>query len=79
MFNRDYTFSICELNILQIDQDGFLTSKFVGNLNNLEPHFKKRMQAVRQDMGDTQDNPAFQAQGIAPLVYLISDTRLEKR
>ncbi|KAH0604492.1 uncharacterized protein H6S33_006869 [Morchella sextelata] len=78
-FNRDYTFSICELNLLQIARDGFSTTELVGNLDVLEPRLRRRMQAARRDLRDPQDDPAFQAQDIAPLVYLPSDTRVEKR
>lgn len=78
-FHRDYTFSICELNLLQIAQDGFSTSELVSNLDILEPHLRRRMHAARCDLRDPQDDPVFQAQGIAPLVYLTSDTRLENR
>ncbi|KAH8144458.1 uncharacterized protein LAJ45_11557 [Morchella importuna] len=77
--NSDYTFSICELNLLQIARDGFLTTGLVGNLDVLEPRLRRRMQAARWDLRDTQDDPAFQAQGIAPLVHLPSDIRLQKR
>ncbi|KAH0614388.1 uncharacterized protein H6S33_000024 [Morchella sextelata] len=78
-FNRDYTFSICELNLLQIARYSFSTTELVGNLNVLELHLRRRMQATRRDFRDRQDDPAFQAQYIALLVYLPSDTRLEKR
>jgi hypothetical protein len=37
------------------------------------------MQAVRRNLRDPQDDPVFQAQDIALLVYLPSETRVEKR
>ncbi|RPB09633.1 hypothetical protein P167DRAFT_577081 [Morchella conica CCBAS932] len=79
MFNHDYTFSICEINLLQIAQHGFLTPELVGNLNVFELHLKKRMQAGRRDLRDPRDDPAFQAHSIESLVCLQSETRLEKR
>ncbi|KAH0610181.1 uncharacterized protein H6S33_011708 [Morchella sextelata] len=78
-FNRYYMFSICELNLLQIFRDGFSTTEFVSNLDILEQRLKRRMQVERRDLRDPQDDPAFQAQDVVPLVYLASDTRLEKR
>ncbi|KAH0603593.1 uncharacterized protein H6S33_007915 [Morchella sextelata] len=37
------------------------------------------MQVARRDLRDPQDNPAFQAQDTALLIYLPSDTMVEKR
>jgi hypothetical protein len=37
------------------------------------------MQAARRNLRDPQDGPVFQPQDITPLVYLPSDTRVEKR
>ncbi|RPB09240.1 hypothetical protein P167DRAFT_577354 [Morchella conica CCBAS932] len=78
-FNRDYTFSICQLNLLEIAQSGFSTAELIGNLDVLETHLRRKMQPARQDLVDPQDDSAFQAQGFVPLVYLSSDTRVEKR
>ncbi|RPB07063.1 hypothetical protein P167DRAFT_579659 [Morchella conica CCBAS932] len=77
-FNRDYTFSICELNLLKIEQDGFSTSELVGNLDVSDSHLRWRMQAAIWDFRDPQNDPGFQAQGIAPLIYLPNDIRLGK-